>query len=66
MERLQCQKNGSGAEAFQFLGNDSKKGNVDALDQGFTSIQMQELENVEQVWFCNFTFILITLAMKII
>lgn len=27
----------------------AKKGNIDAIDQGFTSIQMQELENVEQL-----------------
>ncbi len=49
MERLQNQKNGSGAQAFDFLGQDKKVSNVDAIDQGFTSIQMQELENVEQV-----------------
>jgi hypothetical protein len=49
MERLQKQKNGSGAQAFDFLGPDKKATNVDAIDQGFSSIQMQELENVEQV-----------------
>ncbi len=49
MERLQSQKNGSGSQAFGFLAADSKKTNIDSIDQGFTSIQMQELENVEEV-----------------
>lgn len=51
MNRLQDQKNGSGSQAFKFLG-DEKKGsnsNIEAVDQGFNSAQMQVMEDVEEV-----------------
>ncbi len=52
MNRLQDQKNGSGAQAFGFLKQDEKNAslsNIEFVDQGFNSAQMQVLEDVEEV-----------------
>ena len=46
--RLQAQKSGSGAQAFDFL-SDSKKSMAGEIDNGFTTAQMQVLEDTAQV-----------------
>lgn len=48
--RLQAQKSGSGAQAFDFLSNaDAKKSMVGEIDNGFTSAQMQVLDDTSEV-----------------
>lgn len=49
MNRLQAQKNGSGSQNFDFLNEDPKKGNVEFLDTGFNTAQMQALEETEEM-----------------
>ena len=45
--RLQAQKNGSGAQAFDFL--EKKTSTAGEIDNGFTQAQMQILEDTEEV-----------------
>jgi len=40
---------GSGAQAFQFLGNERPAGGVHVIDNGFNKIQLQYLDEAEQV-----------------
>lgn len=51
MNRLKGQKDGSGAQAFGFLEETSKKSNQsqEIVDTGFSASQMQELEETEDV-----------------
>lgn len=48
LTRLQAQKSGSGAQAFDFL-SESKKSSAGDIDSGFTSAQMQILDDTEEV-----------------
>jgi hypothetical protein len=48
LTRLQAQKSGSGAQAFDFL-SESKKSSAGEIDSGFTSAQMQILDDTEEV-----------------
>mmetsp|Transcript_15906 Transcript_15906/g.16653 ORF Transcript_15906/g.16653 Transcript_15906/m.16653 type:complete len:306 (-) Transcript_15906:188-1105(-) len=47
LARLQAQKNGSGAQAFDFL--DKKVSTAGEIDNGFTQAQLQILEDTEQI-----------------
>lgn len=44
---MQAQKNGSGAQAFDFL--EKKTSTIGEIDNGFTQAQMQILEDTEEV-----------------
>lgn len=46
--KLQAQKTGSGAQAFDFL-SESKKSMVGEIDNGFTSAQMQVLDDTDEM-----------------
>mmetsp|Transcript_1271 Transcript_1271/g.2070 ORF Transcript_1271/g.2070 Transcript_1271/m.2070 type:complete len:308 (+) Transcript_1271:100-1023(+) len=48
LSRLQAQKSGSGAQAFDFLSNEKKSGLAE-VDTGFTTAQMQILEDTEDL-----------------
>jgi hypothetical protein len=48
LARLQAQKNGSGAQAFDFL-SEKKTSTIGEIDNGFTQAQMQILEDTEEV-----------------
>jgi hypothetical protein len=48
--RLQAQKSGSGAQAFDFLSSsEAKKSMIGEIDNGFTSAQMQVLDDTSEV-----------------
>lgn len=50
--RLQAQKSGSGAQAFDFLSNpdsEAKKNMIGEMDNGFTSAQLQVLDDTSEV-----------------
>lgn len=48
--RLQAQKSGSGAQAFDFLSNESsKRSMVGEIDNGFTTEQIQVLDDTSAV-----------------
>ena len=49
LRRLQAQKSGSGAQAFDFLSESKKPSGVGEVDTGFTSAQMQILDDTEEV-----------------
>lgn len=55
LARLQAQKNGSGAQAFDFL--DKKVSTAGEIDNGFTQAQLQIMEDTEQVLFIYLLFI---------
>mmetsp|Transcript_18260 Transcript_18260/g.18329 ORF Transcript_18260/g.18329 Transcript_18260/m.18329 type:complete len:314 (+) Transcript_18260:266-1207(+) len=46
MRRLQAQKTGGGAQAFEFLGENKKNSNI---DMGFSTQQLQALDDFEEV-----------------
>mmetsp|Transcript_23897 Transcript_23897/g.35070 ORF Transcript_23897/g.35070 Transcript_23897/m.35070 type:complete len:310 (-) Transcript_23897:102-1031(-) len=48
LSRLQAQKSGSGAQAFDFLSNEKKSGLAE-VDTGFTAAQMQILDDTEEL-----------------
>eukprot|EP01041_Mallomonas_annulata_P000100 gene100-140_t len=48
LSRLQAQKSGSGAQAFEFLGDKNKKINSN-LDTGFTETQLQVVDDFEML-----------------
>ena len=48
MGRLQAQKNGSGAQAFDFL-SEKKVSTAGEIDNGFTQAQLQILDDTEEV-----------------
>lgn len=47
--RLQAQKSGSGAQAFEFLGDDKKKKGANPADPGFNETQIMMVDDVVKV-----------------